>query len=300
MLGRFIRCIIVGVIICFSVSILADVNVIEDDIQKSILALLTKQGPKQKNIIWWECGKKIKGENAQTRSRQYAEAIVASIHDVSEKTDELVNPDHVVALIYRESSCNECVIGRQETNRLTEQLGRTPRKIEMIRHVKRWSGIYFSAQQYCRKAGKTSDSSCVKSRVGKFGKEYAGIRGWDLGAAQYRWPGAYVRRRVLWLPSWGEAKKIELNDLFDYQISIQMLVEDLAHYSKVCRKHKHWIYSKWGHKKRILDSEEAYFVHHHMGEGRWSEKYWRAVNRHLKVIQASRQEVEDTETVATR
>lgn len=271
-------------------SLLANVSVGEEEIQKAILDLHTKQGPAKKNIIWGECGKRLRREKATQRSEEYAKAIVASLGLVQVKTNEQINPDYLVAILYRESSFNECVIGRHETNKLKKSLGREPDKEELLNHVRAWTDAYNPIVKQCKKRGESLDIGCVDKLITKEYPEYRGIYGWDLGAAQYRWPGWSFRRRSVVLPSGRVIEKIRLKEIFDYKVSVHMLAEDLAKYKKECSNHAHWLYSKWGRKVRKLDTEEAYFAHHHTGTGVWSERYWKAVNRHLKVIRKGREE----------
>ena len=269
-------------------SLSADVRVREEETQKAILDLHTRQGPAKENIIWSECGKRLRGEKALERAGQYAQAIMKSVDLVQAQTGEYINPDYMVAILYRESSCNECVIGRQETKKLTESLGREPDKQEILTHVRARTDAYNSIVKKCKERGKSLDIGCLDKWITKKHPEYKGIYGWDLGAPQYRWPGHAFRRRSIVLPSGRTLEKIGLKDIFDYEVSIHMLAEDMARYKQECRTHSHWLYSKWGKKLRQLDTEEAYFAHHHTGTGVWSERYWKAVNKHLRVIRESR------------
>lgn len=271
-------------------SLSADVRISEAEVQKAVLDLHTRQGPAKENIIWGECGKRLRGKKAVQRAEEYAKAIMASVEMVGAETGEYINPDYMVAILYRESSCNECVIGRQETRRLTESLGRAPNKGEILNHVRSWTRVYKSVVKKCKEPGKSLDFGCLDRQIVKKYPEYKGIYGWDLGGAQYRWPGRSFRRRSIVLPSGRAIAKIGLEEIFDYEVSIHMLAEDMARYRKECRHHSHWIHSRWGKKLRKLDPEEAYFAHHHTGTGVWKERYWKNVNRHLKVIREAREE----------
>jgi hypothetical protein len=248
-------------------------------VKSSILALHTAHGPAKSYIVWHECGKRLNSEKANLRAEKYAATILASIEDVERRTGEVIDPNHVVAILFRESSNNECVIGHKETKRLGKQLGRKPGKREIVKHVRNWLDIYSAAKKKCG-----FDKGCLGRYIYKNGPDYLGIKGWDLGIAQYRWPGSMLRRRSMTLPGGRVITRVALEDLFDHEVSIQLLVEDLAYYKQVCSKHTHWSFSKWGHRVRKLDTEEAYYVHHHSGEGKWSEKYWKAINRHLRVM----------------
>jgi len=263
------------------------------DAQQSVLWLHTQEGPAREYIIWGECGKRLRGDKAMVRSAEYAQAIVASVDAVEQKTGEQIDLDYMVSVLYRESSHDECVIGRQETTKLTEELGHAPDKNEIIEHVKTWTTVYYDAKKQCKERGLNGDIKCIGNIVGKTHPHYRGIHGWDLGAAQYRWPGYNFRRRNVVLPSGRRGEKVGLKEIFDYEVAIQMLAEDMASHRKRCREegHEHWLTSRWGRRLRKLDTEEAYFAHHHTGGGAWSEKYWKAVNKHLKVIRDKRAEM---------
>lgn len=273
--------------------LLADVKDREIEIQQAILALHTSQGPSKKNIIWNECGKFLRGEKAMERAGEYARAILGSIDLVKEKTGEEINPDYVAAVLYRESSCDECAIGKQEVKRLTKNLGYLPTKVEIIEYIRKWTGVYINAQKNCKIGGKSFDMKCIDWNVMNTGPQWQGIYGWDLGVAQYRWPGPSYGRQVLELPGGEIIEKVGLEEIFDLKVSIQMLVNDLARYRKDCRNHIHWRYTKTGQKIEQLDSESVYFVHHH-SVGLWSERYWKAVKKHLNVIRKDREEKSTT------
>lgn len=295
------------VLALFSVDIWAGIQddwLNEDEIQQSILRLHTKsfktrKGEIRENIVWGECQKQLRGDEAFRRSKEYARAIVGALQRVHDKTGERIDPDHMIAILYRESSYNECVIGRKETKRLKERLGRSPTKSEFIMHVKKWTKVYINARKNCKRSGrfrelpsgKSVDARCTDNIVGKTHPEYKGIYGWDLGAAQYRWPGPSFRRRArsLVLPSGRVLNKVGLKDIFNYEVSINMLADDMAKYKGMCKTlHKHKWVSKWGKYQRVK-SEEAYFAHHHTGPAYWSARYWKAVRRHLAEIKKGKQ-----------
>lgn len=240
-----------------------------------------------KNVIWNECGKRYRMEQAQERADEYARAIVDSIKDVRSKTGIEVNADDVRAILFRESSDDECVIGRQETDRLRLRLQEEPKKSDYLGHIKKWRSAVSEARKEC--LAKKLSSDCAEVYIEEHYPEYKGIYAWDIGAAQYRWPGARINKRsVVIRGSDGLQNKIivGIDDLLDYRVSIQLLVEDLAHYRESCKKHTHWLVSKWGKRIRKLDVEEAYLVHHHTGEGSWSLKYYRRISDHLEKIRS--------------
>lgn len=261
-----------------------DIEVFDgDDVLSAIMELhKSKSG---KHFIWNECGKRLSRKDQECRAGEYRDAIMASISDVESKTGFRPDPRIMTAILFRESSNNECVIGRQETSRLSFQLGKVPDKEEMIAHVKRWSLANSMARKHCKGKGR----NCFAMYIYKQHPEYAGIRGWDIGAAQYRWPSARLRHREVMVPS-GKLVKTTLENLFDYEVSIQLLAEELAAHRKVCEGHTHWLKSKWGKKVRELSPDEAYYVHHHTGSAGWSLDYWKQINRHLKVIDSVKEQ----------
>jgi len=231
-------------------------------------------------LIWHECGKRVKDQEG--RADQYTKAILASIDDVGRKTGVYVDPKIVRAILFRESSDNECSIGKQEINWLSENLGHAPDKDDVIKHVKKWKGAYSEAKKYCRGKG-TDTTECRRDHVRKNNSHYLGIKGWDIGAAQYRWPTRALSNRSVITPFGKVVTKIELEHLMDYEVIIHMLVEDLAKNYTFCKEnHKHAIHSKWGFHVRYLEPEEGYWAHHHVGRHRWSEKYYNHIQRHLK------------------
>lgn len=254
------------------------------EVQEAILALHTSRNGRF--LIWNECGKRLRDKEKAKRAAEYTEAIMASIKDVHYRTDFRVDPRIPVAIIFRESSNNECVIGKLETDRLANQLGKVPDKRELYQHVKKWATARSEAKEWCKENGKGDE--CVEKYIGRHHSHYAGIRGWDIGAAQYRWPSSRLKKKQIVLPS-GKVAKTNLGGLFDYKVSIQLLIEDLEQHYRVCSGHVHWKYNRWGKKVERLPVEEAYYVHHHMGSHRWSYKYWKRIQRHLKVIDKVKQ-----------
>ena len=100
-------------------------------------------------MVWNECGKRVK--NPKERAAEYATAIMASIRDVKKKTGFSVDPSIVRAILYRESSDDECSIGNQEINWLSEKLGHRPEKEELISHVKKWRRLKYPNKLYITK-----------------------------------------------------------------------------------------------------------------------------------------------------
>ena len=78
-----------------------------------------------KNFVWWECGERLSFAEGEKRAREYSDAIQVSQDYVYKKLGVRVPYLDVAAVIFQESSMNECVIGKRETRRLTEKLGRT-------------------------------------------------------------------------------------------------------------------------------------------------------------------------------
>lgn len=275
-----------------------------------IVKLHEMEGPAKTNVIWYECGKKIGRVDASVRANEYSSAIMSSVQDVYEKTGEWVDPRYPVAILYRESSFDECIIGKRETNRLAEKLGRQPNKKERVKHIRLWMKARAEAKKWCkekkpswrcvggcldggrnklacRRLCKVTEmySACVRGRMDMQHPEYRGIHGWDLGAAQFRWPGYGYRGRNIQVDAGKSIEDVSVDDLFDYRVAIKMLVENLSGFRVACGSHKHYSTNRRsGRRGALIPTEDAYFAHHHTGPAGWSEKYWRAVNRHLSVI----------------
>ena len=277
-------------------------------LSRQIIRLQEIDGPMKTNIVWSECGKRVKRDAAEGRAREYSEAIMKSVEDVYVRTGVWIDPRHPAAILYRESSFNECVIGKRETKKLASQLGREPNKSERVRHLRRWNRARAEAKRWCKTRPLKKDcvnscmgkgkrrlrcramckateaySACVRARVEYTHPEYQGIYGWDLGAAQFRWPGwGYSDRQVV-VPDGKTVDDLSVESFFDYKVSIQMLVENLARFKVACKDHKHYKTNpRNGRRLKLIPTEEAYLAHHHTGPGAWSEKYWRALSRHLR------------------
>ena len=253
----------------------------EEEIVQATLELhKSKNG---RHYLWHECGKRLNNGKREKRAAEYGRAIMESVDAVEMKTGEWIDPRYVKAILYRESSDNECAIGKQEIGWLAEQLGKTPNKNELVNHIKRWVVAKKEARKWCR--ARKFASNCSSDYMRKHYPEYRYImKGWDVGAAQFRYPSSNVNKRKVVLPDGEVVDKVALKDFFDYRISIQMLVEDLAVHKHICKDHKHVVRNKRGVIIRRLNTEDAYYVHHHTGSYRWSEKYWKRVRRHLNVI----------------
>jgi hypothetical protein len=263
----------------------ADSSVDTDGVSDAILGLHTQQGPGKSYIVWSECGRNLRGKKAQDRAEEYAGYIASSILDVRRRYTEDINPDHVVAILYRESSNNECAIGRKEIGEIFGRSGEKATKVAIERKLREWSSANKYAYRACRKRGKSVDLDCLDRNMSKINSNFRGIYGWDLGASQFRWPGSQTRSRKVVMPD-GESVGVSLKTLMHAEVSIQMLVEDLALYKKKCRSHRHYIRKRG--RRVLLDTEDAYFVHHHTGERAWSERYWKRVNKHLVSIDSNR------------
>lgn len=231
-------------------------------------------------MIWHECGKRVKDK--ELRAQEYTKAILASIDNVYQETGIRIDPRIPRAILFRESSDNECSIGKQEIGWLTENLGRAPAKEEVIKHVRKWREAYRSARKSCQRR-KTYTPTCVKDHVRNHNGHYLGIKGWDIGGPQFRWPTRALEKRVVVTPAGKTFKGIGLKELMDYEIAVQMLIEDLADHYVYCKaNHKHAIHSKWGFKVRDLETGESYYAHHHVGKFRWSEKYYDRIQGHFR------------------
>jgi len=272
-------------IICFLLmgGVGGDTNSVSD----SIIGLHIQTGPGKEYTVWHECGKRLNSLEAESRALQYSEYIKDSITDVYERWNEEINPDHVVAILYRESSDDECAIGRKELDRLRDQSGYSISRKNIIGDLKKWRSANMMAHKVCSNRDKSVDLGCLDREMAKRNPGYKGIYAWDIGAGQFRWPGSRTRNRSVKMPDGRLVKNVGIDDLLEADVSIQMLVEDLALYKRACRSHTHWLTRK-GRKVRILETEEAYFVHHHTGEVAWSSDYWRRVNRHIENILSRR------------
>ncbi len=276
------RCIFL--MICFLLGATPEggVELTEDDVHDAIIELHRSENGKY--IIWRECGKRV--GNPDERAREYAVAIMDSISKVENDTGFRVDPRIVMAILFRESSYDECVIGHRETKKLIEKLGRAPNKSDLLEHVTKWRDAQKETRTKCLHRSKSSPyyDECFRDHIHKKYPHYQGIKGWDIGAAQFRWPTMLLYRRTTVLPSGREVKKTTLKELMDYEVSIQYLVEDLQSHYEVCKGHTHWLRDRRGKKIRKLSTLESYWVHHHTGGHAWGSKYWRRVQRHLKVI----------------
>ena len=156
-----------------------------------------------------------------------------------------------------------------------------PKKEELLRHVTRWERARNESYRVCR--GK-KDSMCRTKFIEENHPNYADINGWDIGAAQFRWPSRSLSNRKLIMPDGKVYEGITLSELFDYKVSIQLLTEDLTKHWQICSKlHTHY-YHRDGRRIRRIKPEDAYYVHHHAGIHGFSERNWHNVRRHLKVL----------------
>ena len=236
---------------------------------------------KDRNFVWWECGESLTREEGRKRAFEYADAIKASQEYVHTRTGVTVPTHDIVAVLFQESSMDECVIGRRESHYLAEKLGRRPRRAELVAHVQKWIRAKNRAYRACR--GSTR-ADCMQSFMQEHYPKYADIRGWDLGVAQYRWPSSRLKSRKLVMPSGKVYEGITLSDLFDHEVSIQLLVEDLARFWGICsQEHKHY-YHREGRRMRRIRPEEAYLVHHHAGIHQFSQRNWLNLRRHLRTL----------------
>jgi len=256
-----------------------------------------------KYFQWNECGNGLALGAGERRAYEYADAILESIRNIEVRHGERIDPRHVRAILYRESSDDECIVGFQEARRLSETVGQRLSKKEIVLHVKKWWAAYQSAVRWCKRSDvkatceetcKTPGqltkekcirlcskyrSGCVYSRMNERYPQYQGIHAWDLGAGQFRFPSTLLGKTVT-MPD-GRVAKVSIESLFNYRISVQLLVESLAKYKKECRSHVHYL-KKRGKIVRKLTTEEAYYAHHNTGTESWSQAYWERVNRDIE------------------
>lgn len=250
------------------------------------LHMIGEVGDGGERVVWRECGKKLDYNLALARAKQYSEYIENSILDVYSRYGELIDSDHVVAIIYRESSYDECAIGHREARLLSRRTGKKVSNKIVKEEVRKWGVVNSNASRVCRKGRPGIKSGCVDREVVRRNPEYSGIHAWDLGASQFRWPGARTKKRLVNMPD-GRVIKVNIQNLMKADVSIQMLVEDLAVYKRKCRKHTHWLKKK-GRRLYRLSSDDAYFVHHHTGDMSWESLYWFRVHRHIRDIRSRR------------
>jgi hypothetical protein len=265
----------------------------EEEVDEAIAALHVAKN--QKFLMWNECGKILRGEDVATRIGEYATTIQQSIQSVETQTGLEVPYKDVVAITFRESSHDACNIGKQEVGRLTKSLGHAPDEGDIITYVKGWYRSRDDASKQCKGKKEEEGKTCRTTYLEKNYPQYNGISGWDLGAAQYRFPSANLKGRVVTTPS-GQEVKVGLSALLKLDVSIQLLVEDLADFYKECQGHQHFVYSRWG-KKRLLPVADAYYVHHHVGRNAWSLDYWKRMQAHFRVINAMKDQVERISSV---
>jgi len=251
-----------------------------DEVYESMLAL---HKTKNWGYIWYECGKKIKQADIEERAREYSGAIIGSVESVRISTGFYVDPIVVRAIVYQESSDDACAVGTQEISRLSKALGKSPGRNEIRRHIRKWSLASKGSRLWCLKHG-IGFEDCRKEYLKENHPRYAGIDGWDIGATQFRWPSSSLSKRSVMLPTFRRVTGISIDELLDYEVSIHLLVENLAYYYKTCRKHKHWIKNRSGQRERRLKTIDAYYVHHHSGPISWSQRNWNNIGRRLRAI----------------
>jgi len=271
---------------------------------KKIVALHVLKSSKHPVVFWHECGKRLSRKPVYTRAFQYSDAILASTKLVCEKTEVNINPEYAAAILFRETANDECSIGNQEKVRIL--LNTSKQKMNrrsLLKYVEDFFSARKKTRRWClhnnkslmRKFFKNKNKfellSCNNAYLKVHYPEYFNIRGFDVGVAQYRVLNSFVSRRVI-LPDSTVFEKIYVKDLFDYRVSVQMLVEDLAFFKTSCKSHRHKdTHKKYGRNPPQIDFEDAYFVHHHSGGGNWSFKYWNAINRHLSVMRSSSENI---------
>ncbi|MBD3263409.1 hypothetical protein GF374_03450 [Candidatus Woesearchaeota archaeon] len=248
------------------------------DVYDGIMSLHRIEG---RNFFWRECGERLSEEEGQKRALEYADAIKASQECVHQRTGIMVPTKDIVSVLFQESSMDECVIGRRETEYLAQKLGRRPQRHELLAHVQRWVRARNRSYRHCRAS---TNVKCRDNFMAENYPNYADIRRWDIGAAQFRWPSTNIKDRKVIMPSGKVYEGVTLSDLFDYRVSVQMLVEDLSGHWKVCSaEHKHY-YRRESRKIRRIRPEEAYLVHHHAGIHGFSQRNWLNLRRHMRIL----------------
>jgi len=266
---------------------------------KKIVALHVLKSSKYPVVFWYECSKRLSRKSVYIRAFQYSNAILASAKKVCVKTGVNIDPEYVAAILFRETANNECSVGNQEKARIL--LNTSKQKMNrrsLLKYVEDFFSARKKARRWClqnKKSLKNKNKfdllSCNNAYLKVHYPEYLNVKGFDVGVAQYRVLHSTVLRRVV-LPDDTVFEKVYVKNLFDYRVSIQMLVEDLASFKISCKRHRHKdTHKKYGRNSPVLDSDDVYFVHHHSGSVNWSFKYWNAINRHLSVMRSSSENI---------
>lgn len=217
-----------------------------DALSRSIFR--AKTGPRG-DMRWRECNRNIRGAEAATRAREYAGYLVEEY-----EADPDFDPWIAAAIMAQESSFNRCAVSRGAWRAIRDnfptEFGRQVTESD-LRRILRYSRL--------------------RSRLG--------VRRFDAGLAQFRWPGTMARRAGL----------TDAAQLINAQHNIHLLAESMKTYRRVCSRvnrftgmHTTRPRSSDG-RVRVLRynvaCSEGYWVHHNTGGSWFNYRYYHNVKR---------------------
>lgn len=163
----------------------------EQDLAAAIFRF--KTGPRGV-MRWKECGSSLRGEAARARAGEYARYLWEE-----HESDSAFDPWIAAALVAQESSFNRCALSGEAMHLLRAHLLETQDRAPTERDISRLlrSSSYRHSVQVTR---------------------------FDVGLAQFRWPGTAARRAGLTHPE----------SLLDARTSVRLLAASMRSYRRAC------------------------------------------------------------------
>lgn len=200
------------------------------------------------DIGWRECNRRLSRREAALRAHEIGMFLMEE-----KQTDPEFDPWIAAAIIGQESSYNRCAISRgawQVFNSSFEERLERPVRESDIRHLLR--------------------NRSFRQRLG--------LRNFDAGLAQFRWPGTIARRVGMTDPG----------ELIDTRQSIRMLAESFRVYRGICEttpsfSGNHTYNSSRRGTIRVvrynIPCSDGYWVAHNTGGSWFNYRYYRNVKR---------------------
>jgi len=210
-----------------------------------------KTGPRGV-MRWSECGSSLRGDAARSRAVEYARYLWEE-----HEADAAFDPWIAAALLAQESSFNRCALSGDAMHTLRQHLrengNRTPQESDISRLLR--------SASYRRRVD-----------VGRF----------DVGLAQFRWPGTAARRAGLVRPE----------SLLNARTSIRLLASSMRSYRRACqnttRYRGTYLMDRRDGTIRVLHynipCSEGYWVQHN-SPSHFNYRYYSNVRRKYRDLQ---------------
>ena len=191
---RYVMSLFLALLVLLPVSLGAQEVPVGSEAELASAIFRFKTGPRGV-MRWSECGSSLRGDAARARAGEYARYFWSE-----HEADNSFDPWIAAALVAQESSFNRCALSGEAMHALRQHLEETRNRAPQESDISR----LLRSSAYRRSVD-----------VGRF----------DVGLAQFRWPGTAARRAGLVRPE----------SLLNARTSIRLLASSMRNYRRACQ-----------------------------------------------------------------